>query len=249
MRPNARDLVVASSREQSARLAGRCSLTGARKGLFAKSPFRLEKSQSKRASLLSPLQLLLLAHRDILRCRTNLVARGAKRTLRSSHHTARLWVHGLDRREGVCRYVAQRANGPGISVKPGRPRPASTPRFSADGWRWVIYFQSQCCVDTLYAPSVHAHGCVYESVMLRRHRLGNLASVEKRTESRQRVLKGGTIEFGEGVIDLSATGAMLNVASPVGIPERFTLLVRKDGQHRRCRVIWRSEKQIGVVFT
>src|ERR1700756_118372 len=42
MRPNARALAVASSKERSAHLAAKCSSTGARKGLFAKSPFRHE---------------------------------------------------------------------------------------------------------------------------------------------------------------------------------------------------------------
>jgi hypothetical protein len=77
--------------------------------------------------------------------------------------------------------------------------------------------------------------------------------MEKRAASRQRVLKRGMIVFGGGGIDcsirnLSATGAMLNVVSPFGIPERSMLLVRKHGQHRSCRVIWRAEKQLGVIF-
>jgi PAS domain S-box-containing protein len=40
--PNVRALGVASSKERSAHLAAKCSSTGARKGLFAKSPFRRE---------------------------------------------------------------------------------------------------------------------------------------------------------------------------------------------------------------
>lgn len=78
--------------------------------------------------------------------------------------------------------------------------------------------------------------------------------MEKRTANRQRVLKGGTIMFGGGGVDctirnLSTTGAMLNVATPVGLPDQFTLLVQKTAQQQSCRVIWRAEKQIGVVFT
>lgn len=74
---------------------------------------------------------------------------------------------------------------------------------------------------------------------------------EHRIANRQRVLKGGTIEFGGGVIDcrvrnISATGAALDVTSPVGIPAQFTLVTQ--GNHLPCRVVWRKEKRIGVAF-
>jgi hypothetical protein len=77
--------------------------------------------------------------------------------------------------------------------------------------------------------------------------------MEKRRTSRQRVLKAATIEFSGGAIDCtvrnwSASGAALEVISPVGIPERFTLFVQADGRHWPCRVVWRKEKRIGVVF-
>ena len=67
------------------------------------------------------------------------------------------------------------------------------------------------------------------------------------------MLKPGTIEFGGGGIDctvrnLSQTGAALDVASPMGIPENFTLLVPSDGKQFDCRVVWRKERRIGVVF-
>jgi hypothetical protein len=74
---------------------------------------------------------------------------------------------------------------------------------------------------------------------------------QKRIAQRQRVLKAGTIEFNGGAIDctlrnLSATGAALEVTSPIGIPERFTLAA--NGTHFPCRVVWRKEKRIGVAF-
>jgi hypothetical protein len=74
---------------------------------------------------------------------------------------------------------------------------------------------------------------------------------EKRTAPRHRVLKAGTIEFNGGAIDcmvrnLSSAGAALDVTSPVGIPAHFTLFT--DGSHFLCRVIWRTEKRIGVAF-
>jgi hypothetical protein len=77
--------------------------------------------------------------------------------------------------------------------------------------------------------------------------------VEKRTAPRNRVLKAGTIEFGRSAIDctirnLSTKGAALEVASPIGIPEKFTLVLTSDGLHFPCRVVWRRERRIGVVF-
>ena len=76
---------------------------------------------------------------------------------------------------------------------------------------------------------------------------------EHRVALRQRVLKAGTIEFGGGAIDciirnLSATGAALEVASPLGIPDKFMLVVRAEEHPRPCHVAWRKEKRIGIAF-
>jgi hypothetical protein len=74
---------------------------------------------------------------------------------------------------------------------------------------------------------------------------------DHRIANRQRVLKAGTIEFGGGAIDctvrnISATGAALDVTSPLGIPAQFTLVT--DGSHLPCHIVWRKEKRIGVAF-
>ena len=76
---------------------------------------------------------------------------------------------------------------------------------------------------------------------------------ERRSNRRQRTLKGGRISFGGGAIDctvrnLSDHGAALDVSSPVGIPERFTLVVDTLDRQLPCRVIWRKETRIGVRF-
>jgi len=76
---------------------------------------------------------------------------------------------------------------------------------------------------------------------------------EHRTTPRRRLLKTGRISFGGGAIDctvrnFSETGAALDVSSPVGIPDRFTLVMEADQRHLPCRVIWRKEKRIGVHF-
>jgi hypothetical protein len=77
---------------------------------------------------------------------------------------------------------------------------------------------------------------------------------EHRIAPRRRFLKAGRISFGGGaafdctVRNLSETGAALEVISPVGIPERFTLVIEADHLHVPCRVIWKKEKRIGVRF-
>lgn len=76
---------------------------------------------------------------------------------------------------------------------------------------------------------------------------------EKRSDRRVRVLKAGTIAFGGAAIDcivrnLTASGALLEVESPVGIPHRFVLVISSEGVSRWCRLIWASERRIGVRF-
>ena len=75
----------------------------------------------------------------------------------------------------------------------------------------------------------------------------------QRAAPRQRVLKSGIIEFNGGTIDcvvrnISETGAALDIASPIGIPPEFNLLLSGTRTHQRCRVVWRAEKRIGVAF-
>ncbi len=76
---------------------------------------------------------------------------------------------------------------------------------------------------------------------------------EKRESLRTRVLKTGSISFGGAAIsctvrNISATGALLEVESPLGIPERFILVVPADHMSRPCRTIWKSERRLGVRF-
>ena len=76
---------------------------------------------------------------------------------------------------------------------------------------------------------------------------------ERRDRARHRVLKAGTIEFGGGAIDctvrnLSASGAALEVVTPLFIPDRFTLFVPSEQLKRPCHIVWRKDKRIGVTF-
>jgi len=76
---------------------------------------------------------------------------------------------------------------------------------------------------------------------------------EHRTVSRHRKFKAGTIECGGGefectVKNLSDAGAALHVMTPLYIPDRFTLSVPSDRLNRRCQVVWRKERRLGVAF-
>jgi two-component system, chemotaxis family, chemotaxis protein CheY len=76
---------------------------------------------------------------------------------------------------------------------------------------------------------------------------------DRRTKQSQRVLKSAKIAINRGSVidctirDISKNGACLRVASPVGIPEVFELVL-DDKIQQRCRVKWRKETQIGVEF-
>jgi hypothetical protein len=77
---------------------------------------------------------------------------------------------------------------------------------------------------------------------------------EHRRAQRQRVYKAAQIAFNNRrasidcvVRNLSDGGALLEVASPVGIPECFDLIVGGKVVVP-CQVIWRKEKRIGVEF-
>jgi hypothetical protein len=76
---------------------------------------------------------------------------------------------------------------------------------------------------------------------------------ETRIAPRRRMLKAGTIEFGGGGIDctvrnISATGAALEVVTPLFIPDRFTLVMPSEPLKRPCHIVWRKEKRIGIAF-
>lgn len=77
---------------------------------------------------------------------------------------------------------------------------------------------------------------------------------ERRSGQRHRKLKAGTIAFDRAagitclLRNISDAGACLEVESPFGIPDTFTLVIEKDSLKLPCRVAWRSAKRIGVHF-
>jgi hypothetical protein len=78
---------------------------------------------------------------------------------------------------------------------------------------------------------------------------------ERRAQPRHRTLKAGKIVFNHhfSVVDctvrnLSAAGARLRVPSTVGIPDDFDLLIEPERAPRACRVAWKNEHDLGIVF-
>ena len=80
------------------------------------------------------------------------------------------------------------------------------------------------------------------------------AMEERRKTLRGRTFKGGSIAFNGAagfdcrVRHMSKAGACLEVASPIGIPNDFVLVVGQDHMKQPCRVVWRSDKRLGVEF-
>lgn len=77
----------------------------------------------------------------------------------------------------------------------------------------------------------------------------------RRSHPRRRTFKGGKLTFNKGlsvldciVRDWSEDGARLELPTTVGVPESFELVVAPDRIKRQCKVMWRSQRQIGVTF-
>jgi hypothetical protein len=81
-----------------------------------------------------------------------------------------------------------------------------------------------------------------------------MVDVERRKIPRHRTLKAGLIAFNRAaaiecrVRNLSTIGACLDVASQIGIPDEFTLVIEHEGLKKKCRVIWRKPNRLGVEF-
>ena len=76
-----------------------------------------------------------------------------------------------------------------------------------------------------------------------------------RVAPRKRVLKAGIIDLGvTGRVDcfvknISATGAAIQVNTPLFIPDKFRLIVQSEDLNLICRVVWREPRRMGVTFT
>jgi hypothetical protein len=76
---------------------------------------------------------------------------------------------------------------------------------------------------------------------------------EYRMMSRRRMQKTGLIIISDSglkleckVQDASRAGAALLVSTTFGIPECFDLIIERE--HYRCRLQWKTDTTIGVVF-
>ena len=85
------------------------------------------------------------------------------------------------------------------------------------------------------------------------HRFTRIGVAQRRSarERREQLVR---LDFDDGspsipgmLSDLSATGARVSVLVPKNLSERFTLNF-PDDTRRRCRLVWRSLKSIGVEF-
>ena len=81
-----------------------------------------------------------------------------------------------------------------------------------------------------------------------------MTMIERRTAQRHRVLKQGTLAFSGGgstecvVRNISSNGARIDIASPVGLPESFTLVITADHFMRHCHAVWSADRRIGIAF-
>ena len=80
-------------------------------------------------------------------------------------------------------------------------------------------------------------------------------SSEARRSSRERTFLPARISYGDGALStectttqLSTTGARINLAPGVSLPERFDFAVPQRGLLCRARLIWRKDNQIGIEF-
>jgi hypothetical protein len=144
------------------------------------------------------------------------------------------------------RPVAANDRGPGINFKDCQVRfKIAWTRIRAGLTEQDISFAAQQAANLTGQQSSNADG------EPKTEELQSLAN--NRAAPRQRTLKAGSIEFSGGTIDcvvrnISATGAALEVASPVGIPAEFNLMISGNTVRHPCRVVWVKDKRIGVAF-
>ena len=81
-----------------------------------------------------------------------------------------------------------------------------------------------------------------------------MAMSEHKTASHRTLLAGKVISnFGQSTIDcvvrrISDHGATISVESPLGIPRHFHLHIPDEGAPRPCKVLWQSDREIGIEF-
>jgi PilZ domain len=84
-------------------------------------------------------------------------------------------------------------------------------------------------------------------------------TMERRSKARQPIHRDALLCAADGkpitgchLCDVSAEGARLSLAAPelAKLPDEFILVLAKRAKvHRRCRVVWRTEDEVGVRFS
>jgi len=80
--------------------------------------------------------------------------------------------------------------------------------------------------------------------------------IKQRQSPRHRENRAAWIEANNGaapldctVWDVSEAGVRITIDTPRRVPQEFFLVLSKDGKvRRRCRVVWRSNEQVGACF-
>ncbi len=80
--------------------------------------------------------------------------------------------------------------------------------------------------------------------------------IEQRQSPRKTVNSPAWVNLGGGapardclLVDISDTGARLELGTPAEMPPTFALLLSANGTvQRQCQIVWRSNSQVGVQF-
>lgn len=81
-----------------------------------------------------------------------------------------------------------------------------------------------------------------------------MVPLEQRRAKRTETRKAGRIVLGNGlglrcmIRNQSDDGACLHVTSHFGIPQEIMLEIEGEQSKRPCRIVWRSNNQLGVIF-
>jgi hypothetical protein len=81
----------------------------------------------------------------------------------------------------------------------------------------------------------------------------NVLKSHKYDSRRRIVLKAGVISFQDTriecfVLNISTGGAGLVLESDAALPFSFDLEIGDENLQRRCIVVWRNDRQVGVAF-
>lgn len=79
--------------------------------------------------------------------------------------------------------------------------------------------------------------------------------LDRRNEHRGRTYLGGKVAFNNRwstidclVRNMSESGAKLEFAHPVFLPNEFELVIQQRGNSRRARVVWKQATAMGISF-